>query len=141
MVSQKKKYEVCTLFDLIIHKSFQLIPKEFASANGLFNIKKRDLLVRDERQRSWNVILRSYNNNFVYLKDGWNKIRDANCLKEGDRIMFEVVTNGNKPIWKFYGKFSHLTNLYLFFQTILYTYLLTLMYFLQAKFLKMMTEQ
>lgn len=24
-----------------------------------------------------------------------------NCLKKGDRVMFEVVTNGETPIWKF----------------------------------------
>ncbi|XP_055821819.1 B3 domain-containing protein REM10-like [Solanum dulcamara] len=97
---------VCIVRPYCLSRDSLLIPKEFASANGLFNIKKRDLLVRDERQRSWNVILRLYNNNYVYLKNGWNKIRDANCLKEGDRIMFEVVTDRKKPIWKFYGKIS-----------------------------------
>ncbi|XP_049349775.1 B3 domain-containing protein REM10-like [Solanum verrucosum] len=82
-----------------------LIPEEFALANGLFNIKKCDLIIRDENERLWNVTLRTHNT-YVIIKDGWKKIRDAHCLKEGDRIMFEVVTGGNKPIWKFHGKIS-----------------------------------
>ncbi|PHU08595.1 hypothetical protein BC332_20455 [Capsicum chinense] len=75
------------------------IPKQFARENGHFDTKERNLIVTDERQRSWNVILRAYHDN-VDLRSGWSNIRDANCLKEGDRITFEIVTGGNKPIWK-----------------------------------------
>ncbi|WMV40355.1 hypothetical protein MTR67_033740 [Solanum verrucosum] len=99
--SRKASHFVCIVRPYCLSRDALLVPKEFASRNGLFNTKKRDLLVRDERQRSWNVILRSYGDKTAYLVDGWNKIRDANCLKEGDCIMFEVVTSGNKPIWKF----------------------------------------
>nr|XP_009787704.1 PREDICTED: putative B3 domain-containing protein REM15 [Nicotiana sylvestris] len=93
---------VCTVRPYCLSKDILSIPKQFAWANGLIN-KKCDLIIRDERQRSWNLILRSYSTN-VYISGGWNKIRDTHCLKEGDRIMFEVVANEKKPTWKFHAK-------------------------------------
>ncbi|KAM3270580.1 hypothetical protein P3S67_028782 [Capsicum chacoense] len=81
-----------------------VIPTKFALANGLSN-KRCDLIIRDERERSWNVKLHSSGNS-VYIRGGCHEFRDANCLKEGDCIIFEVVSNGNTPIWKYNGKFS-----------------------------------
>ncbi|XP_055821818.1 B3 domain-containing protein REM17-like [Solanum dulcamara] len=108
VVAQKSyghSHFVCTVGPHLLISDTLLIPKDFALANGFFNIKKRDLIVRDEKERSWDVILRAYST-CVLLKDGWDKICDANCLKEGDHIMFEVITDGNKPIWKLHGKIS-----------------------------------
>ncbi|XP_059305849.1 B3 domain-containing protein REM10-like [Lycium ferocissimum] len=96
---------VCTVRPYYLSNNILLIPQQFALANGLFKMKKRDLIVRDERKRSWNVILRSYRK-WVCIRNGWNKIRDANCLKKGDRIMFEIVTDGEKPIWQIHSKIS-----------------------------------
>lgn len=95
---------------------FQCLPKQFAFRNGLIR-KKCNVIIRDERQRSWNLILRPFGTS-VCLRGGWDKFREAYCLKEGDRIMFEVVTDGEKPIWKFHGMFSHMRSLfYLFFSS------------------------
>ncbi|KAF3678621.1 putative xyloglucan glycosyltransferase 5-like [Capsicum annuum] len=81
-----------------------VIPTKFALANRLSN-KRCDLIIRDERERSWNVKLHSSGNS-VYIRGGCHEFRDANCLKEGDCIIFEVVSNGSTPIWKYNGKFS-----------------------------------
>ncbi|KAM3270586.1 B3 domain-containing protein REM17 [Capsicum chacoense] len=86
----------CLSYDILY------IPKKFAHANDLIN-KKRDLIVRDERQRLWDLRL-CYFGTGVCMKGGWHEFRYANCLKEGDRVMFEVVANGEKPIWQFHGK-------------------------------------
>ncbi|XP_055821817.1 B3 domain-containing protein REM17-like [Solanum dulcamara] len=93
---------VCTIRPYCLSHDFLRIPKKFAHTNGLIN-KKRDLIVRDERQRSWDLRL-CYFGTSVCIKGGWHEFRDTNCLKEGDRVMFEVVTNGEKPIWQFHGK-------------------------------------
>ncbi|KAL3377382.1 hypothetical protein AABB24_003671 [Solanum stoloniferum] len=78
-----------------------ILPQQFAIANGLTH-KKCALIVRDERQRSWNLKLSSSNSRTrVYIGDGWRKFAEENFLKEGDRLMFEIVTNGETPIWKF----------------------------------------
>lgn len=85
---------------------FQYIPTKIAHAYRLTN-KKCDLVIRDDRrERSWNVKLRSFGNS-VCIKGGWRVFRDANCLKEGDCIMFEVVSNGENTTWKYNGKFPH----------------------------------
>lgn len=94
----------------LTYKPFQRLPRGFAWANGLINTKC-GLVIRDERQRSWNLRIDTYGYG-VYIAKGWSKFRVENDLKEGDRMMFEVVSNGEKPIWKFYGKFSHLSNLF-----------------------------
>ncbi|KAH0641567.1 hypothetical protein KY289_032541 [Solanum tuberosum] len=78
-----------------------ILPQQFGIANGLTN-KKCALIVRDERQRLWNLKLSSSNiRTRVYIGDGWRKFAEENFLKEGDRLMFEIVTNGETPIWKF----------------------------------------
>ncbi|KAM3399038.1 hypothetical protein P3S68_002554 [Capsicum galapagoense] len=75
------------------------LPQRFTYANGLIN-KKCDLIIRDERQRSWKLKLSSCKTR-TYIIGGWHKLSADNCLKTGDRIMFEVVTNGETPVWKF----------------------------------------
>ncbi|XP_059305834.1 B3 domain-containing protein REM10-like isoform X2 [Lycium ferocissimum] len=89
----------CTIRPYCLSRGFLFVPQQFAIANGLTN-KKCVLIVRDEGQRSWNLKLSS-NNTRAYIGDGWRKFIAENCLKEGDCIMFEIVTNGKTPIWKF----------------------------------------
>ncbi|XP_019254323.1 PREDICTED: putative B3 domain-containing protein REM4 isoform X1 [Nicotiana attenuata] len=85
-------------------KGYLCIPTRFAAENGLTN-KNCGLIIRDETQRSWN--LRLYTScSRVYIGGRWGEFRVANDLEVGDRIMFEIVTNGEKPIWKFHGKYS-----------------------------------
>lgn len=82
----------------------QWIPKHFAFANGLININKKcGLIIIDERQtRSWNLMLSSSKTHQVCINgDGWRKFSADNCLKEGDRIMFEIVTKVETQLWKF----------------------------------------
>ncbi|KAM3363694.1 hypothetical protein P3S68_018548 [Capsicum galapagoense] len=81
-------------------KNHLYLPKRFARENGLIN-KKCDLVIRDERERSWNLKLNTYNHG-VYTGEGWHEVCVDNDLKEGDCIKFEVVTNKEKPIWKFH---------------------------------------
>ncbi|KAM3379410.1 B3 domain-containing protein REM7 isoform X2 [Capsicum galapagoense] len=80
-------------------RCFLFLPQCFAYANGLTN-KKCGLIIKDERQRSWNLKLSSYEAR-TYIRAGWPKFVVDNCLKKGDRIRFEVVTNEETPIWKF----------------------------------------
>ncbi|XP_059305768.1 B3 domain-containing protein REM8-like isoform X7 [Lycium ferocissimum] len=95
---------ICTIRPYCLTYGYLFLPKQFALANGLIS-KKCDLIIRDEWKRSWNLILRPFGTS-VCISGGWNKFRDTYCLKEGDCIMFEVVTDGQKPIWKFHGKIS-----------------------------------
>ncbi|PHT39986.1 hypothetical protein CQW23_18840 [Capsicum baccatum] len=95
---------VCIVRPYCLLKNHLYLPKRFARENGLIN-KKCDLVISDERQRSWNLKLNTYNHG-VYIGEEWHELCDDNDLKEGDRIKFEVVTNGEKPIWKFHGKSS-----------------------------------
>ncbi|KAK4374085.1 hypothetical protein RND71_004762 [Anisodus tanguticus] len=69
-------------------------------AKGLIN-KKCGVIIGDERQRPWNLRLATHDCQ-VHVVGGWGKFRVANDLKEGDHLMFEVVANGEKSIWKFH---------------------------------------
>ncbi|XP_070048343.1 B3 domain-containing protein REM7-like isoform X3 [Nicotiana tomentosiformis] len=95
---------VCTIRPYCLTYSYLILPTQFALTNGLIN-KKCDLIIRDEWQRSWNLMLRPFGTS-VCIRGGWRNFRDTHCLKEGDQIMFEVVTDGTKPVWKFHGKIS-----------------------------------
>lgn len=55
----------------------------------------------DETQtKLWNLMLKSCNTK-VYVADGWGRFSGDNCLNDGDRILFEIVNNGEKTIWRF----------------------------------------
>uniref|UniRef100_M1DTI7 DNA binding protein n=1 Tax=Solanum tuberosum TaxID=4113 RepID=M1DTI7_SOLTU len=96
-----QSYFECTIRQYCLSKGFLWIPKHFAVANGFIKgNKKYGLIIIDETQtKLWNLMLKSCNTK-VYVADGWGKFSADNCLKEGDRIMFEVVTNGETPIWR-----------------------------------------
>ncbi|KAK4374082.1 hypothetical protein RND71_004759 [Anisodus tanguticus] len=79
---------------------FERLPGKFSRENGLIN-KKCGLIIRDERQRSWNLKLYTSTSQ-VYIGGKWAEFRDANDIKEGDHIKFVVVSNGKRPIWKFH---------------------------------------
>uniref|UniRef100_M1B269 DNA binding protein n=2 Tax=Solanum tuberosum TaxID=4113 RepID=M1B269_SOLTU len=90
----------CIIREYCIRRGYLYLPRRFAIANGLIN-KKCDLIIRDERQRLWNFKLSSSITQTYIIGCGWTKFFADNCLRKGDRIMFEVVTNGETPIWKF----------------------------------------
>ncbi|XP_070047900.1 putative B3 domain-containing protein REM15 isoform X7 [Nicotiana tomentosiformis] len=90
---------VCTIKPYCLTYGYMYLPQQFA--NGLSN-KKCDLIIRDERQRLWNLKLSSDCNNRVRIGDGWRKFIVDNRLKEGDHIVFEVVTDEETSIWKFH---------------------------------------
>ncbi|XP_049376775.1 B3 domain-containing protein REM10-like, partial [Solanum stenotomum] len=92
----------CIVKPYCVTHSYLRLPKLFAMENGLFN-KKCDVIIRDERQRSWNLRLATHDCR-VHLLGGWREFRVANDLNEGDYMMFEVIANGEKPIWEFRGK-------------------------------------
>ncbi|KAM3379455.1 B3 domain-containing protein REM17-like [Capsicum galapagoense] len=91
-----------TIRQYCLSKGFMWIPQHFAFANGLINRNKMfGLIIIDERQtRSWNLTLHSCKTQ-AYIADGWRTFSADNCLKEGDRIIFEIVAKGETQIWKF----------------------------------------
>ncbi|XP_009597666.1 B3 domain-containing protein REM10 isoform X1 [Nicotiana tabacum] len=91
---------ICTIRPYCLTCGYLRLPQQFA--NGLSN-KKCDLFIRDERQRLWNLKLSSDCKDRVYIGDGWRKFIADNCLKVGERIMFEVVSDGKtESTWKFH---------------------------------------
>ncbi|KAF3656533.1 putative copper transporter 6-like [Capsicum annuum] len=95
---------ICTIKQYSLRNGYLRIPNKFAKANGLIN-KDCGLIIRDERQRSWN--LRIYTScSQVYMGGRWGEFRAANDIKAGDQIMFEVVSNGEQPVWKFHEYFQ-----------------------------------
>lgn len=92
----------CIVRPYCISSGFLRIPIQFARENGLIN-KKCGVVIKDERQRSWNLRLATWGSR-VHILGGWSKLRIANDLKEGDHMMFEVIANGKKPIWRFRSK-------------------------------------
>ncbi|KAM3266552.1 B3 domain-containing protein REM14-like [Capsicum annuum] len=91
-----------TIRQYCLSRGFMWIPQHFAFANGLINRNKKfGLIILDERQtRLWNLTLHSCKTQ-AYIADGWRKFSVDNCLKEGDRIMFEIIAKGGTQIWKF----------------------------------------
>nr|XP_016447974.1 PREDICTED: B3 domain-containing protein REM2-like isoform X1 [Nicotiana tabacum] len=91
---------ICSMKPYYLSKRFLRVPCPFAQQHGLRD-RKCTIMIRDE-QRSWTFTLYSCGR-FTYIGGGWREFCVANCLKEGDRVMFGIVANGEKPILKFHG--------------------------------------
>ncbi|KAG5577401.1 hypothetical protein H5410_057535 [Solanum commersonii] len=59
-----------------------------------------ECIIREYSIRRGNWISSSITQTYI-IGCGWTKFFADNCLRKGDRIMFEVVNNGETPIWKF----------------------------------------
>ncbi|XP_070019452.1 putative B3 domain-containing protein REM15, partial [Nicotiana sylvestris] len=94
---------ICTIKPYCLTKYFLRIPRQFALDNRLNN-RKCTIIMRDEL-RSWTCSLHTNGN--TYIGRGWHEFCTDKCLKEGDRVMFEIVSNGETPIFKFHGNFSY----------------------------------
>ncbi|PHU08824.1 hypothetical protein BC332_20684 [Capsicum chinense] len=76
------------------------VPKLFARESELSG-RKCGIMIRDE-ERSWPFSL-FYRGRHTFIGGEWRKFCAANLLKEGDRILFEIFSNGEKPVLKIYG--------------------------------------
>ncbi|KAM3266541.1 putative B3 domain-containing protein REM15 [Capsicum annuum] len=75
------------------------VPKLFARESELSG-RKCGIMIRDE-ERSWPFRL-FYRGRHTFIGGEWRKFCAVNLLKEGDRILFEIFSNGEKPVLKIY---------------------------------------
>ncbi|PHT40017.1 hypothetical protein CQW23_18871 [Capsicum baccatum] len=92
---------IYTITPYCLSRDHLQLPAPFARDSGLAN-RKCMITIRDEL-RSWKLVLYS-SGAHTYISSTWRKFCIANCLKEGDQIMLEIVANGKNPILRFYGK-------------------------------------
>ncbi|XP_016549343.1 B3 domain-containing protein REM10 isoform X2 [Capsicum annuum] len=90
---------IYTITPYFLSRDHLQLPVPFARDNGLTD-RKCMITIRDE-QRSWKLILYS-SGAHTYISGTWRKFCIANCLKEGDQIMLEIVAKGKNPILRFY---------------------------------------
>nr|GMD26524.1 B3 domain-containing protein REM10-like [Ipomoea batatas] len=96
-------YFVSTIKPYCLNMPHLYLPLEFARSNGLFSAEKREMILRDDKERSWPVVLGRMGHHVGLLR-GWQAFQMAKGLKEGDAYKFELIKNGKKPIAKFYCK-------------------------------------
>ncbi|KAM3379346.1 putative B3 domain-containing protein REM15 [Capsicum galapagoense] len=70
------------------------VPKLFARESELSR-RKCGIMIRNE-ERSWPFRL-FYRGRRTFIGGEWRKFCAANLLKEGERILFEIFSNGEKP--------------------------------------------
>ncbi|XP_016548725.2 B3 domain-containing protein REM10 isoform X3 [Capsicum annuum] len=90
---------ICTIRPYSLSKYCLCIPKQFAQENGL-NDRKCMIIVRDEQQ-SWTFGVYT-SGKATFIGSGWHEFCITNCLKEGDHLLFEIVSNGETPIFRFH---------------------------------------
>ncbi|XP_055819902.1 B3 domain-containing protein REM10-like isoform X2 [Solanum dulcamara] len=90
---------ICTIRPYCLSKHCLCIPKQFAQENRL-NDRKCVIIMRDE-QRSWTFSLYTSGKN-TFIGNGWREFCLMNCFKEGDILKFEIVSNGETPIFRFH---------------------------------------
>ncbi|XP_031122546.1 B3 domain-containing protein REM17-like [Ipomoea triloba] len=95
-------YFVSTIKSYCLKRQELYLPMEFAMSNGLVAEEKREMILRDDKERSWSVVMGRVGNNFS-LRQGWQSFQMANDLKEGDAYKFELIKSGKTPIAKFHS--------------------------------------
>nr|GMD26331.1 B3 domain-containing protein REM10-like [Ipomoea batatas] len=103
--SAENPHFVATIKPYCLRKSHLYLPLEFARSNGLMAEEKREMILRDDKERSWPVVLGTMGRHVSLLR-GWQAFRMAKGLKEGDAYKFELIKSGKKPIAKFHCHFS-----------------------------------
>ncbi|XP_019176579.1 PREDICTED: B3 domain-containing protein REM10-like [Ipomoea nil] len=104
-LSAENPHFVATIQPYCLRKPNLYLPLEFARSNGLVGEEKREMILRDDKERSWPVVLGRMGRH-VALMRGWLAFQMANGLKEGDEYKFELIESGKKPIAKFHCHFS-----------------------------------
>nr|GMD26330.1 B3 domain-containing protein REM10-like [Ipomoea batatas] len=94
-------YFVSTIKPYCLNMPHLYLPMEFARSNGLVTEEKREMILRDDKERSWSVDVGREGHQFS-LRRGWQAFRRANCLKVGDAYKFELIKTGKTPIAKFH---------------------------------------
>nr|GMD23348.1 B3 domain-containing protein REM17-like isoform X2 [Ipomoea batatas] len=98
-------YFISTIKPYCLRKWSHLhLPLGFARSNGLMAEEKREMVLRDDKERSWPVVL-GRKDHHLSLRQGWQAFRMANGLKEGDAYKFELIKTGEKPIAKLSCKY------------------------------------
>ncbi|KAK4729172.1 hypothetical protein R3W88_022160 [Solanum pinnatisectum] len=88
---------ICTIRPYCLSKHCLCIPKQFAIENRL-NDRKCKIIMKD-KQRSWTFNVYT-NGQTTYIGNGWREFCITNCLKEGDRLMFEIISKGETPLFR-----------------------------------------
>nr|GME00723.1 B3 domain-containing protein REM14-like isoform X1 [Ipomoea batatas] len=104
-LSAENPHFVATIKPYCLRKPQLYLPIEFAKSNGLVAKEKREMILRDDKERSWPVVLGRMGRH-VALMRGWQAFQMAKGLKEGDAYKFELIQSGKKPIAKFHCHFS-----------------------------------
>ncbi|KAF3685403.1 putative B3 domain-containing protein REM15-like [Capsicum annuum] len=94
---------ISTIKPYTIKNSTLYLPLDFAKSNGLMD--KSEMILVDEKQRSWSVWLGRMGHHFGILR-GWTQFKKANGVQVGDTYKFELTYNGTIPIVHFHCKYS-----------------------------------
>ncbi|PHU08823.1 hypothetical protein BC332_20683 [Capsicum chinense] len=87
---------ISTIKHYTFTKAILYLPKGFTKSNGM--IDKHEMILVDEKQRSWTVWLGKMDPHHFGIKCGWPQFRKANGVQVGDTYMFELTDNGTIPI-------------------------------------------
>ncbi|EEF46817.1 conserved hypothetical protein [Ricinus communis] len=92
---------ICTHWlDSLICIFKQHMSTDFARLHGLIN-RRCKMIVMDEEGRSWPTMLwYKKSDGQVFIGCGWTSCRIVNDLKQGDRLRFELIKNGKRPLLK-----------------------------------------
>lgn len=82
------------------------LPMAFAKSNGLLD--RRQMILVDENQRAWSMLLGQVDKYHFGIKRGWREFTKTNDVQVGDTYKFELTNNGTIPVIHFHCKYEAL---------------------------------
>ncbi|KAK4343556.1 hypothetical protein RND71_036650 [Anisodus tanguticus] len=90
---------VSTIYPYSISRCYFCLPIAFAKSNGLMD--RREMILTDEKQRSWSVPIKPRGRRFAITR-GLQQFMKAYGVQVGDTYKFELINNGTIPVAYFH---------------------------------------
>ncbi|RID66339.1 hypothetical protein BRARA_D01489 [Brassica rapa] len=82
--------------------NFQNLPRSFVRSNGLETRCGGEIVLMNEKGKSWTSALKQKLSGSTYIRRGWRRFCSANVLKTGGVYTFKLIHSGRTPVLRLF---------------------------------------
>ena len=82
--------------------NFQNLPRSFVRSNGLETRCGGEIVLMNEKGKSWTLALKQKLSGSTYIRRGWRRFCSANVLKTGGVYTFKLIHSGRTPVLRLF---------------------------------------
>ncbi|XP_013615644.1 PREDICTED: B3 domain-containing protein REM14-like, partial [Brassica oleracea var. oleracea] len=78
------------------------LPRSFVRSNGLETRCGGEIVLMNEKGKSWTLALKQKLSGSTYIRRGWRRFCSANVLKTGGVYTFKLIHSGRTPVLRLF---------------------------------------